>query len=256
MESNIENKIEKAKSEKIKSEKFDEDAFFGWGVIFLVFAIGRQIYLYIKDSADTKSFIVLLGIAVILIVIGLNRIAREGSKRHSSYFESIKEYMRGHRDKNTPEYKEKEKEINQKFDKQKEPYLVKIDELNHKIKGLDKEIEELKIKDKENEESFASISEKMIEDCPEWEDKTNEILELLPHIKEEHFDPKIREIASYVIAKNCFTVSLIQRKYAIGYSRANRIADQLLKLRIIAKVNKSDYEVICKNEKDLIKILE
>ncbi len=250
------NKIEKAKSEKIKSEKFDEDAFFGWGVIFLVFAIGRQIYLYIKDSADTKSFIVLLGIAVILIVIGLNRIAREGSKRHSSYFESIKEYMRGHRDKNTPEYKEKEKEINQKFDKQKEPYLVKIDELNHKIKGLDKEIEELKIKDKENEESFASISEKMIEDCPEWEDKTNEILELLPHIKEEHFDPKIREIASYVIAKNCFTVSLIQRKYAIGYSRANRIADQLLKLRIIAKVNKSDYEVICKNEKDLIKILE
>lgn len=68
--------------------------------------------------------------------------------------------MRGHRYKNTPEYKEKEKEINQKFDKQKEPYLDKIDELDHKIKGLDKEIEELKIKDKENEESFASISKK------------------------------------------------------------------------------------------------
>ena len=246
------NKIEKAKSEKIKRDKFDEDAFFGWGVIFLV---GRQIYLYIKDSADTKSFIVLLGIAAILIVIGLIRIAREGSKRHSNYLESIKEYMRGHRYKNTPEYKEKEKEIN-KIEKAKSEKIKRDKFDEDAFFGWGVIFLVLKIKDKENEESFASISKKMIEDYPDWEGKTNEILELLPHVKEEHFDPKIREIASYVIAKNCFTVSLIQRKYAIGYSRANRIADQLAKLKIIAKVNKSDYEVICKNEEDLKKILE
>ena len=29
-----------------------------------------------------------------------------------------------------------------------------------------------------------------------------------------------------------------------------------IELKIIAKVNKSDYEVICKNEEDLKKILE
>ncbi len=247
--------IENARNEKIKFEKSYHDVFSSLGLMLLIIAIGGLIYMYINGSTYANSFLVLLGIAIILIVIGLIRIAREGSKRHSSHLESILEYMRGHRDIDTSEFKEKEKKINQKFDKQKEPYQDKVENLNHKTKELGKEIEELEMKDKENKESFASISKQMIEECPDWEEQINIIIQLLPHTKEEkldqdQLDPLFEQAARAIVSSQIGSTSMIQRMFSIGYNRAEHLMDQLEKAGIVGPAHGTKpREVLFTDEK-------
>lgn len=93
-------------------------------------------------------------------------------------------------------------------------------------------------------------------DCPKWESKLSEIAEILPHgEKEEDRDPLLFDAAKLIINKKDASTSLIQRKFSIGYNRANKIMDQLEAFGVVGPSNGSNpREVLFESEEELLEI--
>ena len=93
-------------------------------------------------------------------------------------------------------------------------------------------------------------------DCPKWESKLSEIAEILPHgEKEENRDPLLFDAAKLIINKKDASTSLIQRKFSIGYNRANKIMDQLETFGVVGPANGSNpREVLFESEEELLEI--
>ena len=93
-------------------------------------------------------------------------------------------------------------------------------------------------------------------DCPKWESKLSEIAEILPHgEKEEDRDPLLFDAAKLIINKKDASTSLIQRKFSIGYNRANKIMDQLETFGVVGPANGSNpREVLFESEEELLEI--
>lgn len=93
-------------------------------------------------------------------------------------------------------------------------------------------------------------------DYPKWESKLSEIAEILPHgEKEEERDPLLFDAAKFIINKKDASISLIQRKFSIGYNRANKIMDQLEAFGVVGPANGSNLrEVLFESEEELLEI--
>lgn len=93
-------------------------------------------------------------------------------------------------------------------------------------------------------------------DCPKWEDKLNNIAEILPHgEKEEDRDPLLFDAAKILVSTQQGSTSLIQRKFSIGYNRANKIMDQLEAFGVVGPANGSNpREVLFESEEELLEI--
>lgn len=118
---------------------------------------------------------------------------------------------------------------------------IEENEVDPRKEQLQHEIEELEVKNKEAENQFNSISSIITAECNDWETLTNEIIELLPHDKKDggKFDPKLEEAAHIVVSKQDGSTSLVQRKLAIGYNRAERIVNQLELVGVVGGANGS-----------------
>lgn len=67
-----------------------------------------------------------------------------------------------------------------------------------------------------------------------------------------HLDPMFAEVAQMVVAEQCGSTSMIQRRFSIGYNRAGRVMDQLEKAGIVGPAKGSKpREVLCISEEDL-----
>ena len=65
-------------------------------------------------------------------------------------------------------------------------------------------------------------------------------------------DPMFEEVARMVVAEQCGSTSMIQRKFSIGYNRAGRLMDQLEKAGIVGPAKGSKpREVLCISDADL-----
>lgn len=65
-------------------------------------------------------------------------------------------------------------------------------------------------------------------------------------------DPMFEEVARMVVAEQCGSTSMIQRKFSIGYNRAGRLMDQLEKAGIVGPAKGSKpREVLCISDDDL-----
>lgn len=93
-------------------------------------------------------------------------------------------------------------------------------------------------------------------DCPKWESKLSEIAEILPHgEKEEDRDPLLFDAAKLLVSTQQGSTSLIQRKFSIGYNRANKIMDQLETFGVVGPANGSNpRKVLFESEEELLEI--
>jgi S-DNA-T family DNA segregation ATPase FtsK/SpoIIIE len=82
---------------------------------------------------------------------------------------------------------------------------------------------------------------------PEFTDAYLEIFAL----DKSHLDPLIKEVASLIIVSQTCNILLIQRRFSLGYNRANRILYQLEMLGIVGKDNDcKPREVLVKTEQE------
>jgi len=76
-------------------------------------------------------------------------------------------------------------------------------------------------------------------------------------ISPDKLDPLFADAARVVVFAQHGSVSLIQRKLEIGYSRAGRIMDQLCRMGIVGEQKGSNpRQVLCANESELERILQ
>jgi S-DNA-T family DNA segregation ATPase FtsK/SpoIIIE len=72
-----------------------------------------------------------------------------------------------------------------------------------------------------------------------------------------HLDPMFEDAARMIVAEQCGSTSIIQRKFSIGYNRAGRLMDQLEKAGIVGPANGSKpREVLCFSEEQLMRIMD
>lgn len=97
-------------------------------------------------------------------------------------------------------------------------------------------------------------------DCPKWESKLSEIAELIPHEekkKKGNKDPLLIEAAKLIVKKKDASTSLIQRKFAIGYTRAGRIMNQLEECGIVGTEEGSkSRRLLCESEEELSELIK
>lgn len=107
----------------------------------------------------------------------------------------------------------------------------------------------------ERQEQESSISQRISNE------KKNALIDYYARLKSgysiEEFDmgrldPLFEDAARLIIIHNQVSVSLIQRKFAIGYNRAGKIMDQLEKYWIVSKSSGSALRtILCNSEKEL-----
>lgn len=126
---------------------------------------------------------------------------------------------------------------------------MKNEEADQAITQLKNEINDLMTERKEVEDSYTRLYASITNECSDWENQTKEIIELLPHDVDESdkktkFDSLIKEAARLIVTNQDGSTSLIQRKFAIGYNRANSIMDQLEILGIVGKAEGTKPRVV------------
>lgn len=217
-------KIKKAQNEKKASE-----GCFGClrnTVFFLIIIIVGTIYTHDYDA--TKGAIILL-IPALLLLIGAYAEKKPGWFKIS--------------DNKEPSKKKNE-------DSEEEILEKKLESLSDELANLQQEETRLTTQYNEHLQNVTA-------DCPNWENKLNEIASIIPHEeKKDHRDPLLFEAAKLIIKKKKVSTSLIQRKLAIGYNRAERIMHELEEVGIvgIAKDSKTKI-VLCDSEEELLEIL-
>ena len=92
------------------------------------------------------------------------------------------------------------------------------------------------------------------------ENKLNEIAEFIPHKerkKLENLDPLFTEAAKLIIKMKDTSTSLIQRKFAIGYTRAAIIINQLEECGIVGTEEGSkSRRLLCESEEELSELIK
>jgi S-DNA-T family DNA segregation ATPase FtsK/SpoIIIE len=77
-----------------------------------------------------------------------------------------------------------------------------------------------------------------------------------PEVDMTHLDPLFDDAARLIVFNHIGSTSLIQRKFAIGYNRANRLMDQLEKAGIVgAAYGSRPREVLIHDEYSLNNLL-
>lgn len=107
---------------------------------------------------------------------------------------------------------------------------------------------------------YNELLQEITADCPKWESKLSEIAEFIPHKEKkklENLDPLFTEAAKLIIKKKDTSISLIQRKFAIGYTRAARIMNQLEECGIVGTEEGSkSRRLLCESEEELSELIK
>ena len=141
-------------------------------------------------------------------------------------------------------------------------YAKKGENFDDEVNKLKKELDELKALDKGNKDHFALLSAAVKRECNNWEELLSEIIEMLPHEvnpedkKITKYDPVFEEAAKLIVINKSGSISLIQRKFAVGINRANQIMDQLESAGIVGPSNGNNVrQVLVSDEGELAIIL-
>lgn len=228
---NKKKEIEKIKEEVAKKTKDDIEltkfnkkfsvGCFTFSLLFLLYIVGALIYAYYINDPDASGGIPIVVVAILFFLLACALVKKSGEKQM--------------------------KEGTQKENK----------ELEHRITHLQVEIEEILAKNKEAENQFNSISSIITAECNDWETQTNEIIELLPHDKKDggKLDPKLEEAAHIVVNKQDGSTSLVQRKLAIGYNRAERIMNQLELVGVVGATKGTKSRDVLISDEETLEIL-
>ncbi len=146
---------------------------------------------------------------------------------------------------------EKDKETNNVKTK-----LSEVEVIKEELEKLSDELLQLQQDKTRLTTQYNELLQEINLDCPKWESKLSEIAEILPHgEKEEDRDPLLFDAAKLIINKKDASTSLIQRKFSIGYNRANKIMDQLEAFGVVGPANGSNLrEVLFESEEELLEI--
>lgn len=146
---------------------------------------------------------------------------------------------------------EKDKETNNVKTK-----LSEVEVIKEELEKLSDELLQLQQDKTRLTTQYNELLQEINLDCPKWESKLSEIAEILPHgEKEEERDPLLFDAAKLIINKKDASTSLIQRKFSIGYNRANKIMDQLEAFGVVGPANGSNLrEVLFESEEELLEI--
>ena len=142
-----------------------------------------------------------------------------------------------------------------------------IESLENEIKSLENEIKSLsdELTNLQQEETrlttqYNELLQEITADCPKWESKLSEIAEFIPHKEKKklaNLDPLFTEAAKLIIKKKDTSISLIQRKFAIGYNRAARIMNQLEECGIVGTEEGSkSRQLLCEAEEELSELIK
>lgn len=120
------------------------------------------------------------------------------------------------------------------------------------ITQLQNEITMLNAQKEEINTHYSNIVNSMNEECNNWEQQMSELLQLLPHDLDSgnqssiQYDPLLQEVASFVVASQSVSISSIQRRFSIGFNRADKIMDQLETIGVVGpSQGGSQRKVIC-----------
>ena len=135
-----------------------------------------------------------------------------------------------------------------------------IESLENEIKSLSDELTNLQQEETRLTTQYYELLQEITADCPKWESKLNEIAEFIPHNEKkklENLDPLFTEAAKLIIKKKDTSISLIQRKFAIGYNRAARIMNQLEECGIVGTEEGSkSRQLLCEAEEELSELIK
>ena len=219
----------KKKIKKVQEDKKVQEGCLGClqcvSVLSIVGVFGT---IYTHDYDATKGFIIILILAILLLV-GAYAEKKSNNKKELN---------------NTKEKREDSEEV---------IYEKELEDLSNELSTLQQE--ETRLTTQYNE-----LLQEIITDCPKWENKLNAIAAFIPHDEKKtraNKDSLLTEAAKLVFKKKDASSSLIQRKLAIGYSRAGRILNQLEELGIVGPANGANQrDVLISNELELEKVLE
>ena len=135
-----------------------------------------------------------------------------------------------------------------------------IESLENEIKSLSDELTNLQQEETRLTTQYYELLQEITADCPKWESKLSEIAEFIPHKEKKklaNLDPLFTEAAKLIIKKKDTSISLIQRKFAIGYNRAARIMNQLEECGIVGTEEGSkSRQLLCESEEDLSELIK
>lgn len=135
-----------------------------------------------------------------------------------------------------------------------------IESLENEIKSLSDELTNLKQEETRLTTQYNELLQEITADCPKWESKLSEIAEFIPHKEKKklaNLDPLFTEAAKLIIKKKDTSISLIQRKFAIGYNRAARIMNQLEECGIVGTEEGSkSRQLLCEAEEELSELIK
>ena len=135
-----------------------------------------------------------------------------------------------------------------------------IESLENEIKSLSDELTNLQQEETRLTTQYNELLQEITADCPKWESKLSEIAEFIPHKEKkklENLDPLFTEAAKLIIKKKDTSISLIQRKFAIGYNRAARIMNQLEECGIVGTEEGSkSRRLLCESEEELTELIK
>ena len=135
-----------------------------------------------------------------------------------------------------------------------------IESLENEIKSLSDELTNLQQEETRLTTQYYELLQEITADCPKWESKLSEIAEFIPHKEKKklaNLDPLFTEAAKLIIKKKDTSISLIQRKFAIGYNRAARIMNQLEECGIVGTEEGSkSRQLLCEAEEELSELIK
>ena len=135
-----------------------------------------------------------------------------------------------------------------------------IKSLENEIKSLSDELTNLQQEETRLTTQYNELLQEITADCPKWESKLSEIAEFIPHKEKKklaNLDPLFTEAAKLIIKKKDTSISLIQRKFAIGYNRAARIMNQLEECGIVGtEEGAKSRQLLCEAEEELPELIK
>ena len=130
------------------------------------------------------------------------------------------------------------------------------------IEMLSDEISELQKNKTRLTTQYNEILQEITVDYPKWEERLSEIAELIPHEENKNTsgsktsgskDPLLEEAARVIVSTQQGSTSLIQRKFSIGYNRANKILNQLEELGVVGQAKGTEPRELLIKDIDALK---
>lgn len=123
------------------------------------------------------------------------------------------------------------------------------------VELLKREIESLRLQEIKLTDDYNSIKQTLNGNDSEWTKEMEELTSLLPKDTtdcKEQYDSLIIDVAKYFVKTQCASTSIAQRKYGIGYNRAERLMTQLENIGVLHQAQKSEsYNVLVSTEQEL-----